>query len=81
MAIFWNIFLKTIAFFLSILIIFAFISLLISFAEERKDKFTYVFGNEKSSNIIAIIELNGLIIEKNREFLSHKSFIYHIPSF
>ena len=68
MAIFWNVFLKTIAFFLSIVSIIVLITLLISFVEDRNDKFTFFFGNENSSNLIAVIELNGLIIEKNRQF-------------
>ena len=68
MAIFLNIFFKTIAFFLSVVTIIIIISLLFTFIEDRNEKFTFLFGDENSDNVIAIIELNGLIIEKNREF-------------
>jgi len=64
MAIFLNIFIKTLAIFISIITIILISSLLLIFIEERNDKFTYLYGEENSNNIIAIIELNGVIIEK-----------------
>ena len=64
MGVFLNVFVKSIAFFLSILTILLITIILISFFDEGQDNFTFVNGDENSSNIIAIIELNGIIIEK-----------------
>jgi protease IV len=63
MSIFFNIFIKSTAFFLSIITIIIIISLSISFFSDRSNGFTTLDGEESSNNIIAIIELNGLIIE------------------
>jgi len=67
MSIFFNVFFKSIAFFLSILTIIIIISLSVSLFTDTNDKFTSLYGEKDSSNIIAIIELNGLIIETNSE--------------
>ncbi len=67
MGVFLNVFVKSIAFFLSILTIVLITIILISFFDEGQDNFTFVNGDENSSNIIAIIELNGIIIENNPE--------------
>ena len=67
MSIFMNVFIKSIAFFLSILTIIIIISLVLSFFSNRNDDFIRVDGDENSSNIIAIIKLNGLIIENSSE--------------
>jgi protease IV len=63
MSIFFNFFIKSIAFFLSILTIIIIISLSVNFFSDRNNNFTTLDGEENSTNIIAIIELNGLIIE------------------
>ncbi len=68
MAIFLNIFIKTLAVFISILTIIILSLLLISNLEVKDNNFTFLFGNEKSNNVISIIELDGLIIEKKRGF-------------
>ena len=69
MAIFWNAFTKTFAIFSAVLSIIVLVILLFSFIDNRnKDKFTVISGNKNSFNTIAVIELNGLIIENNREF-------------
>ena len=68
MAIFWNVFIKTIAVFLSIITIILMVGLFLSFFNESKNKFSYLNGEKNSNNIIAIIELNGLIIEKKIGF-------------
>jgi len=68
MSIFLNVYLKTIAFFISILSIIIVTALLLSFLEEKDNKFSMLYGDKSSSNIIAIIELNGLILETNRDF-------------
>ena len=67
MSIFFNIFIKSIAFFLSIITIILIISLSVSFFNDRNNNFTTLDGDEDSTNIIAIIELNGLIIETSSE--------------
>ena len=67
MSIFFNVFIKSIAFFLSILTIIIIIFLSINFFADRNNNFTTLSGDENSPNIIAIIELNGLIIETNSE--------------
>ena len=67
MSIFFNVFIKSIAFFLSIITIILIIFLLIIFFGERKNNFTTLNGEESSTNTIAIIELNGLIIETSSE--------------
>ena len=67
MSIFFNVFIKSIAFFLSILTIIIIISLSLTFFADRNNNFTTISGEENSSNIIAIIELNGIIIETSSE--------------
>ena len=69
MAIFWNIFLKSFAIFISITTILILGMLLLSLIDDQnKGDFIFLSGDKNSSNTIAVIELNGLIIEKNREF-------------
>ena len=69
MPIFLNIFIKTLAYFISIIFVFLLLVLLINFVNDRnKNEFTFLYGDKDSTNIISIIELNGLIIEKNRDF-------------
>tara|TARA_B100000579_G_scaffold437112_1_gene465230 strand:- start:2376 stop:3398 length:1023 start_codon:yes stop_codon:yes gene_type:complete len=68
MAIFWNVFIRTIAIFASILTTIILISLLLRFFENENQSFTLVSGDANSSNIIAIYELNGLIVESGRQF-------------
>lgn len=68
MSIFWNVFIKSIAIFLSILIIIIFTSILLNFFAKNEDEFTLLYGDKSSTNIIAVLELNGLILETSREF-------------
>ena len=67
MSVFFNVFIKSIAFFLSIITIIIIISLSVSFFSERNNDFITLDGEDSSSNIIAVIELNGLIIETSSE--------------
>ena len=67
MSIFFNVFIKSIAFFLSIICIIIIVAFLISFFDNKNTNFTTLYGDEGSANIIAIIELNGLIIETNTD--------------
>jgi len=68
MSIFLNVFIKSIAFFLSIITIIIIISLSVSFFSDDNSNFTEVDGKENSNNLITIIELNGIIIETSSEF-------------
>ena len=69
MVIFSNIFLKTFAFFLSISAILILVTIILNFVDKRNiNSFFYVSGDKKSLNTIAIIELSGLIMNKNNEF-------------
>mgnify|MGYP001173298797 CR=1 FL=1 len=63
MPIFWNIFIKTISFFISIIFVVILIVLLLNFTKRSSEKFTFLTGNENSENIIVIIEISGMIIE------------------
>ena len=67
MSIFFNVFIKSIAFFLSIICIIIIVAFLISFFENKNTNFITLYGDEGSANIIAVIELNGLIIETNTD--------------
>ena len=67
MSIFFNVFIKSIAFFLSIITIIIVISLFISIFSDHNSDFTTLNGEESSSNIVALIELNGIIIETSSE--------------
>ena len=69
MAIFYNIFIKTVSIFFSIFFVIILIILAISFFDDvENENFIFVSGDKTSANSIAIIELNGLITEKNIEF-------------
>lgn len=69
MAIFLNIFLKTFSIFLSITFIIILASLALNMVDNKENKsFIFLSGDKKSPNSLAIIELNGMIIEKNNEF-------------
>ncbi len=69
MAIFWNIFLKIFAIFISITVIIILITQILSFIDNQdKNDFLYFSGDKNSTNTIAVIELNGLIIDDNKEF-------------
>ena len=68
MAIFINIFLKTFAFAISILsLIFVIFLTLNLFNKENNNSFSFISGEKNSNNTIAIINLDGLIIERNRD--------------
>lgn len=69
MAIIMNIFLKTLAIFLSTAFILILTSLAFNFfGNKENENFIFVSGDKNSFNSLAIIELNGMIIEKNNEF-------------
>ena len=68
MAIFWNILIKTFSIFVSVTIIATLIILFFNlFDNHETSKFSLISGDKNSSNIIAVIDLNGLIIESNDE--------------
>jgi protease-4 len=67
MAIFFNIFLRTFAYIFSTIVIFVLaVSAFSIIFDKNTDSFSYISGDKNSSNTIAIIEINGLIIENNR---------------
>ena len=68
MNIFLNILLKTTAIFVSIISVILLSLLIISFIDDKSDEFVFYSGNEESDNIIGLIKLNGIIIEKNQNF-------------
>ena len=69
MAIFFNTFIKGLAIFLSITFAVILISLAVSFFNNTENNsFIFIEGNKDSTNLIALIELNGIIVEKNNEF-------------
>ena len=69
MAIFWNIFFKTISIFLSISIIIMILTLLVTtFNNKNTSDFVFISGDKESPNSIVVIELNGLIINNNNQF-------------
>ena len=81
MTIFWNVYLKTSAIFISVASIFIIFSLLFNFLNNRNDNsFLFVSGDKNSNNLIAVIELNGIIIEKNREFTELRNSFIISPS-
>ena len=81
MAIFFNIFLKTFAYLVSISLIILLFTLIFSLINnENRDEFAFSSGEETSSNTIAIIEMNGLIIEKNRNFVELANPLIISPS-
>ena len=68
MAIFSNIFLKTLAIFISIAFIIILTFLVLNLFNNNGNKnFIFVSGDKDSTNSLAIIELNGIIIENNNE--------------
>ncbi len=67
MTIFFNIFIKSIAFFLSIVSIILIIIVSLSFFADTNNDYTTIDGKENSSNIIAIIEFDGMIISTSSE--------------
>ena len=69
MAIFWNIFFKTLSIFLSISIIIIILTLLVSSINiKNTSDFEFISGDDESSNSIVVIELSGLIINSNNHF-------------
>lgn len=69
MANFLGIYFKTIAFFASVFTILICISFATNFYDNyNKSRFIFFKGDENSSNIVAIINIDGLIIENNNAF-------------
>ena len=69
MVTFWNIFLRTFAIIVSVITTIILGALLLNFIDNKnKEEFLFITGDKNSSNTIAIVELNGLIIESNDAF-------------
>jgi len=81
MRIFINFFLKTTAFFLAISVFFVIIALLIGFFSDFDKNFSTIEGNSSSNNKIALLKLNGPILNNetlatNHTFLLNFRVIY-----
>jgi len=77
---FFNVFFKTLGFFISLLVIIILVNILINyFGKIEKNQFTYVEGDENSKNIIASINLNGPIFNNYNNVLENNSYSYINP--
>ena len=82
MKVFFNTFLRVLASLISILVFVIIIGLLINFSEKNKknNQFKFVEGIEISENKIAILELNGPIINNLQNFNNLQGFSIISPS-
>ena len=72
---FFQVFSKTLGFLLAIIFLLVLISLFLFFFEGNKQKyFSYLEGNKNSSEIIAILNLNGPIISEPPNFNNYNIF-------
>ena len=72
---FFQVFSKTLGFLLAIMFLVVLISLfLLFFAENKQKYFSYLKGNKDSSEIIAILNLNGPIISEPPNFNNYNIF-------
>ena len=72
---FFQVFSKTLGFLLAIIFLIVLISLFLFFFGENKQKyFSYLEGNKDSSEIIAILNLNGPIISEPPNFNNYNIF-------
>ena len=69
MAIFSNIFIKTLSIFVSVTFILILTSLGLNLLNNNENKnFIFLSGDKNSTNSLAIVELSGMIIENNNDF-------------
>ena len=76
---FIRVFLKTLGFLFGILIFVIFVNVLIYILPKEDTEITFLEGNEQSNNIIAILELNGPIINNSNQLLSKGLIEYVDP--
>ena len=75
---FFQVFSKTLGFLLAIMFLVILISLfLLFFAENKQKYFSYLKGNKDSSEIIAILNLNGPIISEPPNFNNYNGIIFN----
>ena len=72
---FFQVFSKTLGFLLAVIFVIVLISIVLFFFGENKQKyFSYLEGNKDSSEIIAILNLNGPIISEPPNFNNYNIF-------
>ena len=78
---FFNVFFRTLGFLTALLIFLIIINLLLHFSTDfQKNQFVIAEGNESSDNIIAKINLNGPIFNKNSNVLGNNLYDYINPA-
>ena len=78
--VFFNVFFKTLGFFCAILIFLILTNILLYFTNDfQNNQFTIVDGDENSNNIIARINLNGPIFNKNIDVFGGNFYDYINP--
>ena len=76
---FFRVFLRTLGFLFGILVFIIIINIGLIFLQSGDDEFIYLKGNEKSKNIITILDLNGPIINNYNEFLTNNFIEIIVP--
>ncbi len=77
---FINVLLRTLGFLVAITIFIFLLNIVLFFLPERKDYFAYVEGDNQSKNIIAVLSLNGPIINKLDNSIANELFEYINPN-
>ena len=77
---FFNVFLRTLGFLIGITVFIILLNLLFYIFPEEKENFDFVEGNKESNNIIAILDLNGPIINNFNQSLVGDLFEYITPN-
>ena len=77
---FFNVFLRTLGFLIAITVFIILLNLLFYIFPEEKENFDFVEGNKESNNIIAILDLNGPIINNFNQSLVGDLFEYITPN-
>ena len=77
---FFNVFLRTLGFLIGITVFIILLNLLFYILPEEKENFDFVEGNKESNNIIAILDLNGPIINNFNQSLVGDLFEYITPN-
>ena len=76
---FLNVFLRTIGFLFAVAFFLALLNLISHYTYENSDEFVYIEGNKESKNIIAVLNLNGPIINNFNNNIESKIIEYIEP--
>ena len=76
---FLNVFLRTIGFLFAVAFFLALLNLISHYTYENSDEFGYIEGNKESKNIIAVLNLNGPIINNFNNNIESKIIEYIEP--